>query len=87
MASSIAAWSAFLEAFLRLVGVPTEEMLEHWTVVVSGGHHSAFDAVCDELTLGPGAERAVITGAGHEVQMTADPFNEALLCLWRSAAS
>lgn len=105
----------FLEGFLGLVGVPTEEipqeMLEHWSgqvgpvrggrppweaeipldrlgvapfpkLVVSGGHHAAFDAVCDELTRGLGAERVVIPGAGHEVQMTAEPFNEALLGLW-----
>lgn len=54
-------------------------------LVVSGGHHSAFDAVCDELTSALGAERAVITGAGHEVQMVAGPFNEGLLGLWRTA--
>ena len=54
-------------------------------LVVSGGHHAAFDAVCDELTRGLGAERAVITGAGHEVQMVGTPFNEALLDLWRTA--
>lgn len=109
---------AFLEAFLRIVGSPPdevpEEMLEHWTgrvgplrrsrkpyeaeipldllrstafpkLVVSGGHHPAFDAVCDELTRGLGADRAVITGAGHEVQMAGEPFNEALRDLWRSA--
>lgn len=110
---------AFLEGFLRIVGVPTEqipeEMLEHWAgqvppvrdgrqpweaeipldrlaaapfpkLVISGGHHPAFDAVCDELTRGLGAERTVITGAGHEAQMMADPFNEALLRLWRRAS-
>lgn len=108
---------AFLEAVLRLVGTPLDEipdeMLEQWAgqvgplrhsrppweaeiplerlastpfpkLVVSGGHHPAFDAVCDELTQELGAERAVITGAGHEVQMVAEPFNEALLGLWRS---
>lgn len=54
-------------------------------LVVSGGHHPAFDAVCDELTSALGAERVVITGAGHEVYMVAEPFNEALLGLWRNA--
>ncbi len=53
-------------------------------LVVSGGHHPAFDAVCDELTKGMDAELAVIMGAGHEVQMMGEPFNEALLRLWRS---
>lgn len=54
-------------------------------LVVSGGHHPAFDAVCDEVTRGIGAERVVITGAGHEVQIVAERFNEALLGLWRNA--
>jgi pimeloyl-ACP methyl ester carboxylesterase len=51
-------------------------------LVISGGHHPAFDAVCDELTRGLRAQRVVITGAGHEVQMVAEPFNQALLELW-----
>lgn len=54
-------------------------------LVMSGGHHPAFDAVCDELTSALGAEHAVITGAGHEIQMVAELFNEALLGMWRSA--
>lgn len=54
-------------------------------LVVSGAHHPAFDAVCDTLTRGLGAERAVIPGAGHEVQMAAEQFNEALLGLWHRA--
>ncbi len=107
---------AFLDAFLRIVGAPPEEipqeMLDQWAtqvgplrrsrqpseaeipldllrsapfpkLVVSGGHHPAFDAVCEELARGLGAERAVITGAGHEVQMVGEAFNEALLDLWR----
>jgi hypothetical protein len=51
-------------------------------LVVSGGHHPAFDAVCDELERGLGADRVEITGAGHEVQMVVEPFNAALLDLW-----
>ncbi len=54
-------------------------------LVVSGAHHPAFDAVCDELTQRLGADRAVIAGAGHEVQMTGEPFNDALLSFWRCA--
>lgn len=54
-------------------------------LVFSGGHHPAFDAVCDELTSVLGADRVVIAGAGHEVQMVAEPFNEALLDLWENA--
>ncbi len=53
-------------------------------LVVSGGHHRAFDAACDELEQRIGADRTVIEGAGHEVQMTREPFNQALLELWGS---
>lgn len=65
--------------------VPLEELAgsRFPKLVVSGGHHPAFDAVCDELTRGIGARRTVITGAGHEVQMNAEPFNAALLHHWR----
>jgi hypothetical protein len=55
-------------------------------LVVSGAHHAAFDAVCDELTQRLSAERAVIAGAGHEAQMMGEPFNDALLSFWRCAA-
>jgi len=55
-------------------------------LIVSGGHHPAFDAVCDALTQGLEADRAVITGGGHEVQMVAEPFNDALVSLWRQAS-
>jgi pimeloyl-ACP methyl ester carboxylesterase len=47
-------------------------------LVFSGGHHPAFDAVCDVLEERLGAERAVIAGAGHTVQRTGAPFNERL---------
>jgi pimeloyl-ACP methyl ester carboxylesterase len=47
-------------------------------LVVSGGHHAAFDAVCDVLEQRLGAERAVIAGAGHGVQRTGAPCNERL---------
>src|SRR5262245_11236487 len=47
-------------------------------LVVSGGHHAAFDAVCDVLEQRLGAERAVLTGAGHSVQRLGAPFNELL---------
>jgi hypothetical protein len=47
-------------------------------LVVSGGHSSAFDAVCDVLEERLGAERAVLPGAGHSVQRLGAPFNELL---------
>ena len=36
-------------------------------LVISGAHHPAFDAVCDELETSLGAERAVLPGAGHSL--------------------
>ena len=47
-------------------------------LVISGGHSSAFEAVCDVLEERLGAERAVLRGAGHSVQRLGEPFNELL---------
>jgi pimeloyl-ACP methyl ester carboxylesterase len=47
-------------------------------LVFSGGHDAGFDAVCDVLERELGAERAVVTGAGHSVQRTGAPFNARL---------
>ena len=55
-------------------------------LVVSGGHSAGFDAICDELAQRIGASRMVVEGAGHEIQFTGPPLNEALLALWRRAA-
>ena len=52
-------------------------------LVVSGGHSAAFDAMCDELAERIGGARATIEGAGHEIQFTGQPINDALLTLWR----
>jgi pimeloyl-ACP methyl ester carboxylesterase len=52
-------------------------------LVVSGGHSAAFEAICDDLAERIGAQRAVVEGAGHEVQFTGPPLNEILLRLWR----
>ena len=54
-------------------------------LVVSGGHSAGFEAMCDDLAERIGASRAVVEGAGHEIQFTGQPLNEALLALWRSA--
>ena len=48
-------------------------------LVVSGGHHATFDAVCDVLERELKAERAVIPGAGHSVARTGKPFNDVLV--------
>jgi pimeloyl-ACP methyl ester carboxylesterase len=52
-------------------------------VVVSGGHSRGFDAICDDLAEQIGASRAVVPGAGHEIQFTGPPLNELLLAVWR----
>ena len=55
-------------------------------LVVAGGHSSGFDAICDDLAERIGASRLVVAGAGHEIQFTGAPINEALLALWRGAS-
>lgn len=54
-------------------------------LVVSGGHDPGFEAICDDLAEKIGASRSVIEGAGHEIQFTGQPINDALLSLWRAA--
>lgn len=55
-------------------------------LVVSGGHSSGFDAICDALAAEINASRVEVAGAGHEIQFTGPPLNEVLLELWRQAA-
>jgi pimeloyl-ACP methyl ester carboxylesterase len=47
-------------------------------LVVSGGYLPPFEALCDRIAEQLGAQRAVIPGAGHEVQCTGPPFNSRL---------
>jgi hypothetical protein len=59
--------------------LPTEAEIElaplpYPVLVVTGAHSAAFDAVADALVGGLGAERAVIPGAGHAIQL-APGFN------------
>ena len=54
------------------------------TLVVSGGHHAAFDAVCEVLVARLAAERLVLPGYGHTVQQHPD-FNERLAAFVRTA--
>lgn len=55
------------------------------TLVISGGHRAAFDAVCKALVELMGATTAVLPGAGHMVQMLGEPFNAVVLEFWRAA--
>jgi pimeloyl-ACP methyl ester carboxylesterase len=48
------------------------------TLVVSGGHQPAFDAICDRLEQALDAERAVLPGFGHNAQLHPE-FNRLLL--------
>jgi pimeloyl-ACP methyl ester carboxylesterase len=47
-------------------------------LVVSGAHSPAFDAVCDVLESGIGAERVVLPGAGHSLPR-APGYNDVLV--------
>jgi pimeloyl-ACP methyl ester carboxylesterase len=47
-------------------------------LVVSGAHHHAFDAICDALERELPAERLVLPGFGHTVQLHPE-FNAALV--------
>ena len=53
-------------------------------LVVSGGHSAGFDAICDDLAERIGASRAVVEGAGHEIQFAGTPINDTLLAHWRT---
>lgn len=48
------------------------------TLVVSGAHSAAFDAVCDVLERQLRAERAVVAGAGHRIPRVGERFNQIL---------
>jgi pimeloyl-ACP methyl ester carboxylesterase len=48
------------------------------TLVVSGAHHPAYDAICDVLERELGAERLVLPGHGHNPQLH-PMFTDALL--------
>lgn len=52
-------------------------------LVVSGGHHAGFDAMCVDLAERIGADAAIVQGAGHEIQFTGQALNDLLARLWR----
>jgi pimeloyl-ACP methyl ester carboxylesterase len=88
----------FLAAALPLVSVlrrgrplwypdlPLEELAaaRFPKLVVSGGHSAGFDAICDDLAERIGASRAVVAGAGHEIQFAGTLINDTLLAHWRA---
>ena len=64
---------------------PLEDLASHGlpVLVVSGGHHAAFEAVCDAITRELSARREVIPGAGHQIAVLGDRLNEVLLGFWQ----
>ena len=54
-------------------------------LVISGGHSSVFEAICDVLQHELSAERAIIRGVGHSVPRTGAPFNERLEAFLKGA--
>jgi pimeloyl-ACP methyl ester carboxylesterase len=54
-------------------------------LVISGGHHAAFDAVCNVLEDRLAAERAVLPGAGHSLPR-APGYNETLVSFVQRAS-
>ena len=57
------------------------------TLVFSGGHNAAFDAVCDLIAERLRARHEVITGRAHSVQRTGAPFNTRLMAFLDEAES
>jgi len=53
-------------------------------LVISGGHHRVFEAICDVLHRELKTERATIRGAGHNAPFTGSAFNERLEAFLRS---
>jgi hypothetical protein len=66
-------------AALRTAAIPA--------LAVSGGHHPAFEVVCDVLARDLPAERAVVPGAGHAVPRAGAAFNRVLQDFLRRASS
>jgi pimeloyl-ACP methyl ester carboxylesterase len=54
-------------------------------LVLSGGHSTAFEAVCDSLANALSAQREVIEGRGHTVPSTGAPYNQRVEAFMRAA--
>ena len=52
------------------------------TLAVTGGHAVAFERLNDEIAAALDARRAVVPGAGHEVQSVGAPFNQVVTAFW-----
>ena len=60
--------------------IPLEALsaLDLPSLVLSGGHHPAFETICDVLASALSADRVTLPGFGHNVQLHPD-FNRTLL--------
>jgi pimeloyl-ACP methyl ester carboxylesterase len=56
-------------------------------LVVAGGHHRGFDAMCRAVARRVGGSFAIVEGAGHEIQFTGEPINDLLLQLWSQSTT
>jgi pimeloyl-ACP methyl ester carboxylesterase len=72
--------AAIAERFPNEAVIPFERLRSGSfpTLVISGAHHPAFDAVCDVIERELEAERAVVPGAGHAIAR-APGFNDVLV--------
>jgi hypothetical protein len=84
----LAEWEQLVPAIRRGtsmwdVAVPVRALADapFRTVTVSGAHHPAFTAMCEQLAQAVGGEHVVLPGAGHEVQ-EAPGFTDLLRRVW-----
>ncbi|HTI27376.1 MAG TPA: alpha/beta hydrolase [Kutzneria sp.] len=52
-------------------------------LAVSGGHMEQYEAICDAIADGTGAERVRCEGMAHLVPDVGEPFNDVLETFWR----
>jgi pimeloyl-ACP methyl ester carboxylesterase len=55
------------------------------SMIISGGHLPAFEAICDGIATAVGARRETVPGLGHVVPSTGEPFNRLMEDFWGSA--
>lgn len=86
--SLLAEWERLVPALRRGtvmwdVAVPVRALADapFRTVAVSGAHHPAFTAMCEQLAQAAGGEHVALPGAGHEVQ-DAPGFTDLLRRVW-----
>jgi pimeloyl-ACP methyl ester carboxylesterase len=84
-------WEAEIPlAALARASFPALVVSGRWDNLAAGEEalgRRAFGAVCDALTRSLGARRVLIDGWAHGCQHSGQPFNDALLALWESAAA